>query len=274
MRQPVTPADATVGLRSRMGSPQMSTQLERTDRALLDDALSFVRSASVDATLAVVVPGLTGTQRAEVAAHTVLAHVAALVFPASTEGLLAELRALGMVVGEPLPSVVVRGRLARRYGLDADALDVAIVHVRDAAHDADSPMVELFALPMPTGGGLSRIATHERSECNESHIALQLDTTDGVIVARLGALLIERGGLLPDGGGYNSFENCTALYFRTSHTDIPKPYRRIELRVSGKVCRRWRQDSGNIVKVPVNVPAATPGHTPSENVSVVLSTNL
>ncbi|WP_051163658.1 hypothetical protein [Nocardia brevicatena] len=219
-----------------MGIPQVaSTQLDRTDRALLDDALSFARSAVVEAVLAAVVPRLTERQRTEVAAHTVVAHAAALVFPASIEGLVAELRSRGLAVGEPVPSVVVRDRLGRRYGLDADALDVTLVHVRDHADNTDSPTVELFALPMAAGGELAPIAARERLGRNESHIALQLDTTDDVIVAEVTSLLVEHGGLLPDGGGYNSFEDCTALYFRTFRTDVSIPYRRLELRVHGRV---------------------------------------
>lgn len=219
-----------------MGAPQVaSTQLGRTDRALFDDALSFVRSAVVEAVLTAVVPELTERQRSEVAAHTVVAHAAALVFPASIGGLITELRGLGLAVGEPVPSVVVRDRLGCRYGLDSDALNVTMVHVRDHADNTDSPTVELFALPMATDGELLRIAARERLERNESHIALQLDTADNVIVAEVTSLLVEHGGLLPDGGGYNSFEDCTALYFRTRRTDVPIPYRRLELRVYGRV---------------------------------------
>lgn len=217
-----------------MGVQQVSsTQLDRIDRALFDDALNFVRRADIDDVLAAMVPGLSARQRAAVAAHTTLAHAAVLVFPVSIGGLIAELRGMGLVVGEAVPSVVVRERLGRRYGLGVDALDVTIVHARAGADDIDSPMVELFALP--AGAETARIATRERVEGNESHVALQLDTADEVIAGGLCTLLVEHGGLMPDGDGYNSFEDCTVRYFRSPRSNGSIPYRRLELRVRGQV---------------------------------------
>ncbi|WP_051133433.1 hypothetical protein [Nocardia paucivorans] len=218
-----------------------STRLDRFDRTAFDDALSFVRGAEVETVLAAMVPRLTGRQRAAVAAHTVVAHTAALVFPATLEALVAELRGLGLAVGAPIPSVVVRDRLGQRYALDIGSLNVTIFHVREHADITGSPTVELFALLVAAGGNSARIVDRERSERNESHIALQLAPTDHATAAEMTALLLEHGGLLPDGGGYNSFEDCTSLYFRSPRTDGPLPYRRLELRVRGRMPTDERQ---------------------------------
>ncbi|MBO0882852.1 MAG: hypothetical protein J2P17_21460, partial [Mycobacterium sp.] len=206
------------------------TELDQSDRPLLNDALNFVRSVEVDEVLAAMVPRLTVQQREAVGAHAVVAHVAVLLFPDSVEALVAELRESGLHVDMPVPSVVVSERLARRYGLAVESLPVTILHVRQ--NNSDTVAVEIFALPAAS----DHIAVRERAERNESHLALQLDTTDDVLIEGVHALLTGPGNLLPDGGGYNAFEDCTALYYRYPSGEISAiPYKRLELRVRGRV---------------------------------------
>ncbi|MBV9314944.1 MAG: methyltransferase [Pseudonocardia sp.] len=211
--------------------------LDQADHALVDEALSYVRGADTDSVLANLVPRLTEGQRTSVAAHCALSHAAVLVFPASVDELIAGLRAQGLAVDEAVPSVVVRERLSRRYGVPVDALSVAIVHVHVPEPDRDPRMVELFALEVPPGSGLAGIAARERAERNESHLALDVGVPDDVVMAGLRALLIDQGGLVADGGGYNSLEDCTVLYFRGPGGGGQGPdahhYRRLELRVRG-----------------------------------------
>ncbi|WP_234327119.1 acetylserotonin O-methyltransferase [Streptomyces sp. NRRL WC-3742] len=146
----------------------------------------------------------------------------------------AALRARGLTVEEPRPSVVVRERLSRRYGVPVDALDVVIVHVRLPAGDRGPRMVELFALEVLPGSDLSAIAVRERALRHESHVALQVTTTDDVVVAGLRALVGDSGALTADGGGYNAHEDCTVLYFRSTGIESAGGgWHRLELRVDG-----------------------------------------
>ncbi|MFI9271994.1 methyltransferase [Kitasatospora sp. NPDC052896] len=207
--------------------------LDQADQAALDEALAFVQHADTAAVLTGLLPGLDEHQRASISTHCALAHAAALVFPASREQLITGLRAAGLTVAGPVPSVVVRDRLSARHGVPAAELDVAIVHVRLPAGEGDARMVELFVLPVPPGSPLERIAERERTERNEPHLALEVGTQDAVLLAGLGALLTGPGGLTPDGGGHNALEDCTVLYFRSAGATRLDRYRRLELRVPG-----------------------------------------
>lgn len=67
---------------------------------------------------------------------------------------------------------------------------------------------------MAPGTGLEEIAESERMHGHETHIALQIDNPDAVILSGLRALLTGPGRMAPDGGGYNADEDATVLYFR------------------------------------------------------------
>ncbi|GLF95102.1 methyltransferase [Streptomyces yaizuensis] len=224
--------------------------LDQADRAAFDEALAFTRRADTGDVLARLLPGLDEQRRISVASHCALVHAAALVFPASCGQLVARLREAGLTVAEPVPSVVVRDRLAARHRVPAGELDVTIVHVRLPSDGESGPAVELFVLPVPPGSPLTRIAERERAERDESHLALGVGTQDAVVVAGLCALLTDadQGGLTPDGGGHNAIEDCTVLYFRSTGTGTgtgagtgnstgaayPDHHRRLELRVPGR----------------------------------------
>jgi len=211
--------------------------LDLADQACIEEALSLVRDADTDGVLAGLAK-LTKYQRYSVASHCAFSHAAVLVCPDSTADLVAGLRAQGLAVDDPSPSVVVRERLSRRHGVPVSALNVAIVHIHvPEAGDGDR-IVELFALETPPGSGLAGIAARERVERNESHLGLNVDEPDEVAVAGLRALLVDEGGLAADGGGYNSVEDCTVLYFRRIDGDgqfaHAYPQHRLELRLSGR----------------------------------------
>ncbi|MER7188314.1 methyltransferase, partial [Streptomyces hyaluromycini] len=78
------------------------------------------------------------------------------------------------------------------------------------------------------GSPLEAVAADERAADHESHHAFAVTAPGRVIPAGLRTLLTERGGAVPDGGGYNNHENVTVLYFRTS------AHRRFELRLPGR----------------------------------------
>ncbi|MFF0448165.1 methyltransferase [Streptomyces sp. NPDC004609] len=208
-------------------------ELSQPDQAAFDKALDLMQHNDTGAVLAGLLPGLTGEQRAAVATHCTLVHAGALVFPASSEGLVASLRQAGLAVDDPVPSVVVRDRLAARYRVPAAELDVAIVHVHLPSGGHRAKTVELFVLPVPPGSPRRRIAERERIEHNEAHLALEVDGRDAVVLAGLCALLTDQGGLTHDGGGYNALEDCTVLYFRSTGA-VLADHHRLELRVPGR----------------------------------------
>ncbi|MCC2280412.1 acetylserotonin O-methyltransferase [Streptomyces sp. ET3-23] len=187
--------------------------LDEADLAVVNDALSLVRSADARAVVRDLLPGLSEEEQEAVAAHCDVAHAAALVFPPSLDGLISGLRADGFIVGEAIPSVVVRERLSRRHGLPLAAPEVTILHVQTPAVGQRACEIELFVLEAVPGTELREIVGRERVERNESHLALEVRAPDGVVLAGLRALLADHGGLVADGGGYNSLENCTVLYF-------------------------------------------------------------
>ncbi|MGW7542075.1 methyltransferase [Streptomyces sp. NPDC054770] len=197
--------------------------LTEADLVRIRRAADHARDHDTDQVLAGLLPGLTADERTDVARHLGYDHTAVLVFPTALDGLRDDLRGAGLDPGPVTPSVVVRGRLARRYGAALGDSPVGIVHVPVAGRS-----VEIFALPVPPGSPLETVAADERSNGHESHHAFAVTAPGRVIPAGLRTLLTERGGAVPDGGGYNNHENVTVLYFRT--TD----HRRFELRLPGR----------------------------------------
>jgi O-methyltransferase domain len=118
-------------------------------------------------------------------------HVGLLVFPQSVEEALSGLDAEGLPVLRTLPSVVVRERLALRYGLDRP--EVVIAHL-DAG---GGRTVELFlSADCPVD-----VADDERMRERETHLAFETAAN------RLGVLeALRADGFLPDGGGFNPAE--------------------------------------------------------------------
>ena len=207
-----------------MTLPVAQACLAAADLERIRRAVAHVRTHDTDQVLADLLPDLTPDDRADVSRHLVFDHTAVLVFPDSLDGLRDELRRHDLEPGPVTPSVVVRGRLARRYGALLGDSPVGIVHVA-----VEGRSVEVFALPVPTGSPLRAVADDERTAEHEAHHAFALGSPGTVIPSGLRMLLQERGGAVPDGGGYNGHENVTVLYFRTRHH-----HRRFELRLPGR----------------------------------------
>jgi hypothetical protein len=213
--------------------------IDAEDLARIDGAIARLRDSSADQVVAGLLPGLSPRERATVAAHCSVGHTAVLVFPPSLAELRDELRAQGLAVGEAVASVVVRERLSRRYGRRVEELEVGILRAPVTADDGGAREIEIFALAMPPGSGLEDIAKRERAERHEEHLAFKVDRPDAVVLAGLRTLLLDCGGLVPDGGGYNSHEDGTVLYFRAadrSPTDTGAAsghHRRLELHADG-----------------------------------------
>ncbi|WP_043687162.1 methyltransferase [Streptomyces xylophagus] len=206
-----------------MNFPVVQARLAEADVARIQRAAAYVEAHDTDDVLAELLPDLTIAERADVSRHLVFDHTAVLVFPDSLDGLCEELRRLGLAPGPVSPSVVVRDRLARRYGPALADIPVGIVHVAVAGRS-----VEIFALPVAPDSALEAVAADEREAEHESHHAFAVTAPGPVVPAGLRTLLRERGGAVPDGGGYNGHENVTVLYHRTS------THRRFELRLPGR----------------------------------------
>ncbi|MCK2218780.1 acetylserotonin O-methyltransferase [Actinomadura sp. ATCC 31491] len=124
-------------------------------------------------------------------------HAGLLVFPRSAEAALA-----GLPVVRRLPSVIVKERLARRYGLAGP--EVTIAHL-DAG---GGRTLELFLAT----GCPPEVAGDERLHERETHLAYEAPA------ASLGVLeALRADGCLPDGGGFNPGEGPSGrsvFYFR------------------------------------------------------------
>ncbi|GAB2558550.1 methyltransferase [Nocardia heshunensis] len=192
-----------------------------------------MRTHDTEAVLAAMLPTLTAAERAAMAERCRFSHTAVLVFPRDPAELTAVLESLGLSADSAIPSMVVRGRLAARHGRSQHELDVRIVRAPLLSVDGYPCTIEIFAVLATPDIGTLRNA--ERAAGHEHHLALDVETADTVELAGLRTLLLQRGGMRSDGGGYNSHEDATILYFRTNAPD--RPYRRLELHVTGQHSR-------------------------------------
>ncbi|GAA0316091.1 hypothetical protein GCM10010302_63980 [Streptomyces polychromogenes] len=202
------------------------------DTARLRAAAAFVREHDSASLLPLLLPGIGGPDLRALAGHCHFAHAGMLVFPPDEESLRARLADCGLTVDTPShPSVVVRGRLARRHRRDPGELDVRILRPQVLGADGERRAVEVFALTVPPHSGLERIAAHERAHGHEAHLAFEIDHPDPLVLRGLCAILA-RYGARPDGGGYNPHEDGTVLYF-TTPAAAACAYRRLELYAHG-----------------------------------------
>ncbi|MBP2473294.1 hypothetical protein JOF53_002166 [Crossiella equi] len=205
-----------------------SPALDQRDHFRLRAAAELVAANDAESVLEAALPGLRPEDRAALARHTRFAHAAVLVFPRTLDGLGEEFAALGVDVGSRTPSVVVRDRLSRRYGVPAAELEVAIFRAPLFNRAGQACEVEVFAMATPEH--LEHIAEDERVHGRENHFALTAPGADPVVLTGLRAAVATR--MHPDGGGYNGHEDVTVLYFRDSEHPDPA-FRRLELLCPG-----------------------------------------
>ncbi|WP_410609462.1 methyltransferase [Amycolatopsis sp. lyj-109] len=195
-------------------------------------AKSLVLASGTDSVLAAALPSLPAAERAALAAHAPFSHVALLIFPETLDGLGEELARHGLETGPMRPSVVVRERLSRRYGVPAHDLTVGILRAPLADRAGSMCSLEIFVLL--TSPELAHISADERRHGHESHFALAVPQADPIVLTGLRAAIA--GQLRPDGGGYNGHEDTTVLYFRDAHHPAPA-CRRLELLCTGEFPR-------------------------------------
>ncbi|MFF2619864.1 hypothetical protein [Kitasatospora sp. NPDC058046] len=211
-----------------------AAELGPADSSAIEEALDFVRSTTPEDLPGRILRGLDEDQLSAVTAHCSPDHVAAMVFPPSRDRLVAALRNSGLKVEEPVPSVVVRDRLARRHRIPLADLDLSILRIALPQEACSSMSVELFVLPVPTGSPLTAIAVRERTERTEHHLAFSVRGGDEAVLDWLRCLFGEQGTLLPESGGFNPGEDSTVFYYRTDRDPNDLGYHRLELRVPGR----------------------------------------
>ncbi|MFB7507676.1 methyltransferase [Streptomyces broussonetiae] len=203
-----------------------------TDVARLRAAVEFVREQDTPTLLSLLLPGLDGPELRMLVDRCRFAHAALLVFPPHPQALRATLAECGLASDAPAqPSVVVRDRLALRHGRVATQLDVEILRPTVVGLDGARRMVEVFALAVPEGSDLTRLAEHERTWQHEAHLAFEVEGPDPLVLRGLCAAF-GRYGAVPDGGGYTPHEDGTVFYF-AAPAESKAGYQRVELYVPG-----------------------------------------
>lgn len=134
-------------------------------------------------------------------------HVAVLVFPDEVGDVVEFLTQEQVDLEPPIPSVVVRSRLARRYGLSEEDLEVTILHGR--VPGPRSAGIEVFVLPKRLADGIDPgLKVRERATEAEAHAAWFADR-DGL--SDVWRFCREQLGLTPDGGGFNPYEDAAEV---------------------------------------------------------------
>lgn len=214
-----------------MDSTTVST-LDATDLDRLATAMTLIGAHDTESLLAAAMPSLGGDERTALARHAVFSHTALLVFPSTLDGLREDLAAYGIKVTAMNPSVVVRERISRRYAVPVADLEIGILRAPVADRTGRLCEVEIFAMATPQE--LAHIAADERRHGRENHFALAVPRADTIVLDGLRAEISRR--MRPDGGGYNSYENSTLLYFQDAHNPNPT-FRRLELVCAGQFPR-------------------------------------
>ena len=186
--------------------------LDRADLVRLDHTIAQLNTVTdIDTLGLVAIPAVTNLP-------VVFGHVGVLVFPDEIDDVATYLREHDMKVGEPIGSVVVRERLAARYEIPQERLPVLIL----IGQLPSGRRIEVFVLTGLTDREAPEgIAELERQSEAESHVAFELSGADRASVDALRGELVERYGLVPDGGGYNPAEDyavggCSVFYYRAS----------------------------------------------------------
>jgi hypothetical protein len=225
-------------------------------------------------------PRLAGDAATEnVSEHLTFDHIATLVFPDTVQDVQAFLSGVGVDVGPPVTSVVVRGRLARRYGVPEQDLDVTIAH--GYLPGADRVGIEVFVLPRAIADRVHHgiIARERRTEA-ESHSAWAVNS-DGL--AEVWRTCRERLRMLPDGGGYNPLEDeaaggRTVLYFKVPpEISGAGRVRRVELACAGHqsyVLAAHRASRADALDERTALLSILAGHWAARAVHVAVETGL
>ncbi|GAA4139322.1 hypothetical protein GCM10022416_25480 [Actinomadura keratinilytica] len=219
--------------------------LAPADWGRLETMEKFIAAHTTESALRAVLPPDAHGHAESLARHTRFDHGALLVFPGRVDTALAELEQRGLTAAPAVPSTVVRGHLAKRYGVPRKQLPVVITQVRTSADRS----VELFLLPPQSAAAGVRIVADERSRHHQTHLGFRVTDPGEGVLGLVWDTVAECAGLAADGGGFNPHQGrsgCTVLYFRGAGR-MPAPYhwpRRLEILVEGhhpRILRRHRR---------------------------------
>ncbi len=163
-------------------------------------------------------------------------HRGVLLFPTSPESAIVYFADRGLEPTAAVPSVIVRRRLCDRYGIEFEACNVSITHLRAPLSSGHN--LEVFLLPMTTANALEpRIVADERRLGFEDHLAFEVTRPDVPTLEGLLSLLQHDAGLVFEGGGHNPHEGSTVFYFvgedwRTASRTVSR-FQRFELYCKG-----------------------------------------
>jgi hypothetical protein len=172
---------------------------------------------------------------------------------------------MGFLLGDTVPSVVVRDRLRRRY--QVAELEVSLIHASIPASRLGEGHLELFLVP-DQASDTRHIAAGERFGEDEAHLAFEAITPGPTLLQDLRRLVISECELRPDGGGYNPLDDSngggrTVLYFTAPARPGTQSWvHRLELTCSGHYPDVIDQHLDESTKAdpltPVPVRACTP----------------
>jgi hypothetical protein len=218
---------------------QVVADLAEVDVRRIRQVNDFVRSRTTTELLAGILPdGVPAHVTADLARQCRFTHGSVMVFPTDPAAALDRLPD-GLVPGPSTPSVVVRARVARRYGLPEAGLDIQIVHATlpDDGSVSDADDIEIFFCPTGHDDRYQRMLDDERHSNHETHFALKVIAPESQRLARLWDLITGPALMSPDGGGFNPHEGPigrTVLYFRADGRLEPQGWpRRLELLIDG-----------------------------------------
>ncbi|MCG8917184.1 acetylserotonin O-methyltransferase [Actinokineospora sp. PR83] len=157
-------------------------------------------------------------------------HAATLVFPSEPGQVADLLGGLGATPTSTVPSVIVRDRLARRFGRPVEELDVTIEHFAVGAEAGCPRGLEIFCLSQAQAE--PAMMRREAREDNESHLALRVRNPGHDRLRELSTAM-QRLGLRADGGGYNPAEDEAAGGRTVFYFAVPGGAR-LELFCSGR----------------------------------------
>lgn len=197
--------------------------LNEVDSAHLSKLIKDVQEFSIEKMLGTIrkwhTEDLDPCYLAVIADNCSVHHGGILVFPDAIEDVTDFLRSLGLEVRAPIPSVVVRERLSRRYGIAQDTLDVSILHARIQNHSGNYLGIEVFCLLRGTAQDVSPpMVVREREQNNEAHFAIDVKHADTRTLNTICEVLRNKFSMRADGGGYNphgdaEYGGRSILYF-------------------------------------------------------------
>jgi hypothetical protein len=208
--------------------------LAKSDRDQVQQMVRFIERHTTSSALQHILPISCATARELAARHTRFDHGAVLVFPECPEQVPAALAEHGLTAAAPVPSVVVRDRLAKRYHLPIEELPLMITRAQSIK--SEDRALELFMLSSRTPR-LHTVIRGERSHHNETHLAFRVIDPQERSLGRIWNALTGDTEFTADGGGFNPHQGtsgCTVLYFHSNTRLTPYRWpRRIEIIADG-----------------------------------------